>query len=80
MCGPYSAFQNNKFKVKLTPGNLKKGKAAKTSIILFLGQKDCDPVQRKMMKNLTDLDLVNNIVGNVKVVAAGIQKIKDKEK
>ena len=32
------------------------------------------------MKNLTDLDLVNNIVGNVKVVAAGIQKIKDKEK
>eukprot|EP00828_Plagiopyla_frontata_P019665 TRINITY_DN2513_c0_g1_i2.p1 TRINITY_DN2513_c0_g1~~TRINITY_DN2513_c0_g1_i2.p1 ORF type:complete len:659 (-),score=167.92 TRINITY_DN2513_c0_g1_i2:74-2050(-) len=80
MCGPYSSLTNNKFKVKLTPGNLKKGKVAKTSLALFLGQKDCDPVSRKMMKNLSDLDLVNNIVGNAKVVAPGIQKIKDKEK
>ena len=37
MCGPYSSLTNNKFKVKLTPGNLKKGKVAKTSLALFLG-------------------------------------------
>jgi hypothetical protein len=32
MCGPYTALQGFKYKVKLTPGTLKKGKAAKTAV------------------------------------------------
>lgn len=32
MCGPYTALQGCKFKVKLTPGTAKKGKAAKTAV------------------------------------------------
>jgi hypothetical protein len=36
MCAPYPAIKDNKFKVKLMPGGLKKGKAARniTSYIL----------------------------------------------
>ena len=35
MVAPYSVMQKFKFKVKLTPGNGKKGKAAKSAIALF---------------------------------------------
>jgi hypothetical protein len=30
MCAPYSSLKDNKFKIKLIPGGLKKGKAART--------------------------------------------------
>merc|ERR1719354_486739 len=34
-CAPYSSMKNYKFKVKLTPGNNKKGKATKTALQMF---------------------------------------------
>lgn len=34
MCAPYSAFTNYKYKVKLTPGGMKKGKGV---VIFFSG-------------------------------------------
>jgi hypothetical protein len=37
MCGPYTALQGFKYKVKLTPGTLKKGKAAKTAVEVRAG-------------------------------------------
>lgn len=35
MCAPYSAISSYKFKCKLTPGTLKRGKAAKAALNLF---------------------------------------------
>jgi hypothetical protein len=33
-----------------------------------------------MMRGLSDNELVQNMIGNVKVSGAGLQKLKDKEK
>jgi hypothetical protein len=37
MCAPYNAIKENRFKIKLVPGGLKKGKAARTIIQYFQG-------------------------------------------
>ncbi|KAF9990855.1 hypothetical protein BGZ75_008859 [Mortierella antarctica] len=36
VCAPYGALQKYKYKVKLTPGTMKKGKSVKTAVNLFL--------------------------------------------
>lgn len=36
MCAPYSTIKDNAFKVKLLPGPLKKGKAARNIMNYFL--------------------------------------------
>ncbi|KNE61040.1 hypothetical protein AMAG_06796 [Allomyces macrogynus ATCC 38327] len=36
VCAPYAALQQYKYKVKLTPGSMKKGKASKLCVQLFL--------------------------------------------
>lgn len=36
MCAPYSSIKDNAFKVKLVPGGLKKGKAARNIMTYFL--------------------------------------------
>ncbi len=35
VCAPYQAMSGFKYKVKLTPGTTKRGKAAKTAIDIF---------------------------------------------
>jgi len=40
VCGPFSALRNFKYKVKLTPGTIKKGKACKNAIEVFVNSKN----------------------------------------
>ena len=40
MCAPYSAIKDNKFKIKLVPGSLKKGKAARNILHYFFNNAD----------------------------------------
>jgi hypothetical protein len=35
MCAPYNAIKENRFKVKLVPGGLKKGKASRNILNYF---------------------------------------------
>jgi hypothetical protein len=64
-------LNNYKYKSKLVPGTLKKGKAVKTVMSVFLSQKDMSEVEKKLMKNLGETELVNAMIGNVKIGAAG---------
>ena len=41
MCAPYGTIKDNKFKVKLVPGGLKKGKAAR-NIMGYFAQGELD--------------------------------------
>jgi len=80
VCGPYATLSNYKYKSKLVPGTLKKGKAVKTVMSVFLSPKDLPENEKKLMKSMGDTELVNAMIGNVKVGAAGLLKIKEKEK
>ena len=65
-------MMNHKYKVKLVPGSLKRGKAIKTVISLFNGQKDCTEMEKKFIKAMTESELASTMIGNVKIGAAGM--------
>ncbi|OWZ24049.1 hypothetical protein PHMEG_000985 [Phytophthora megakarya] len=98
MCAPYASLTKFKYKVKLTPGSQKKGKAAKQAMEHFFAsnfkdekdankasnshipiesdevQPDVNPitVQRELMRCIPDNELVNCMVGPVKISAPGL--------
>ncbi|KAL2651385.1 hypothetical protein R1flu_019513 [Riccia fluitans] len=80
MCGPYSALQGFKYRVKLTPGAAKKGKAAKVAIDVFSHSADGTPREKELMKAITEPELVACMLGNAKVTAPGLTKMKKTQK
>ncbi|KAL0290234.1 UNVERIFIED_CONTAM: Nuclear export mediator factor NEMF [Sesamum angustifolium] len=80
VCGPYNALQSYKYRVKIIPGTLKKGKAAKTAMNLFSHMPEATTREKELMKACTDPELVAAIIGNVKVSAAGLTQLKQKQK
>lgn len=65
--------------MKLIPGSLKKGKAAKNLQNYFLSL-DGSVLEKKLIRTLNDFDLTNNLIGGVKLVGSGVQKLIDNEK
>ncbi|CBI22840.3 unnamed protein product, partial [Vitis vinifera] len=80
VCGPYSALQTYKYRVKIIPGTAKKGKAAKTAMNLFSHMPEATSREKELMKACTDPELVAAIIGNVKITAAGLTQLKQKQK
>ncbi|XP_024025563.1 nuclear export mediator factor Nemf [Morus notabilis] len=80
VCGPYSAVQTYKYRVKITPGTAKKGKAAKTAMNLFSHMPEATNREKELMKACTDPELVAAIIGNAKITAAGLTQLKQKQK
>lgn len=71
-CAPYTAMTNYKYKVKLTPGTQKKGKAAKTALHSFLHSKESLQREKDLLRSVKDNDLSRNIPGKVKVSAPNL--------
>ncbi|XP_058084254.1 uncharacterized protein LOC131231908 [Magnolia sinica] len=80
VCGPYSALQTYKYRVKITPGTVKRGKAAKTALNLFSHMPEATNREKELMKACTDPELVAAIIGNVRITAAGLTQLKQKQK
>ncbi|KAJ2944666.1 hypothetical protein O0L34_g4021 [Tuta absoluta] len=71
---PYSAVLNYKFKVKLTPGTSKRGKAAKTAVQVFL--KTGSAREKDLLKAVREENVARNFPGKVKLSAPQLQKLK----
>lgn len=54
--------------------------AAKTAMNLFSHMPDASTREKELMKACTDPELVAAIVGNVKITAAGLTQLKQKQK
>ncbi|KAJ1967898.1 hypothetical protein IWQ62_001571 [Dispira parvispora] len=80
VCAPYSALQKYKYKVKLTPGNLKKGKASKTALALFLNAAEATPREKELMKSVPETELIAQMLGKVKLSAPNLEAAKKKSK
>jgi len=65
----------HRYKVKLTPGTGKRGKAAKMAVQIFLKDKTCSNREKDLLKSVKD-DLARNIPGKVKISAPQLQKVK----
>ncbi|XP_048162559.1 ribosome quality control complex subunit NEMF isoform X1 [Corvus hawaiiensis] len=77
-CAPYTAMTNYKYKVKLTPGTQKKGKAAKIALHNFMQSKEASAREKDLFRSVKDTDLSRNIPGKVKVSAPHLQNMKKK--
>ncbi|KAI9578214.1 nuclear export mediator factor NEMF homolog [Glossina fuscipes] len=71
---PYQALQNYKYKVKLTPGTGKRGRAAKTALTMFSKDKLCSVREKDLLKSIKEEALARNIPGKVKLSAPQLQK------
>jgi len=74
VCAPYNSMQNYKFKVKMTPGNSKKGKATKTALGMFQNQSDTNQQEKDHFRSVKDYDLARNLPGKVKLSAPNLSK------
>lgn len=78
ICAPYTAMTNYKYKVKLTPGTQKKGKAAKIALHNFMQSREASAREKDLFRSVKDTDLSRNIPGKVKVSAPHLQNMKRK--
>ncbi|XP_073206323.1 ribosome quality control complex subunit NEMF isoform X2 [Lepidochelys kempii] len=78
ICAPYTTMTNYKYKVKLTPGTQKKGKAAKTALHNFMHYKEATTREKDLFRSVKDTDLSRNIPGKVKVSAPKLLNMKKK--
>jgi len=76
VCGPYSSLERFKYRVKLTPGVAKKGKAAKAAVEVFCRDGGgCSATEKALIKALTDPEMVAIMIGDCKVSAPGLQSM-----
>ncbi|CAM9456120.1 unnamed protein product [Discosporangium mesarthrocarpum] len=80
VCAPYMTLRDYKYKVKLTPGTQKRGKASKQAIELFTRAKDCTTSHRSLMKAISDNELVAVMIGDVKISTPGITQVNQAKK
>lgn len=71
---PYNTLINYKYKVKLTPGTGKRGKAAKTAVAMFLRDRGTTPREKDLLKAVKDEVMARNFPGKVKISAPQMQK------
>ncbi|KAM4690586.1 ribosome quality control complex subunit NEMF-like [Rhinophrynus dorsalis] len=78
VCAPYTAMTSYKYKVKLTPGTQKKGKAAKMALNSFLHSRESLAREKDLLRSVKDTDLSRNMPGKVKVSAPNLLNTKKK--
>jgi hypothetical protein len=80
VCAPYQVMTQYKYKVKLTPGQGKRGKAGKTALLVFQKDRNATPRERDLLKaTAQDQDLSRNMPGKVKVSAPQLLAAKTKK-
>jgi len=90
VCAPYATLAQYKYRVKLTPGNQKRGKASKQCLERFYrldddnnkkgGGANVNARYVEMLKAVNDNEWVQAICGDVKISAAGASKALKKSK
>lgn len=68
LAAPYTALSKFKFKVKIQPGLMKKGKAAKTALGMFNSMSNCLESDRKLIRQIPESESINAIFAKCKVV------------
>eukprot|EP00479_Gromia_sphaerica_P008839 TRINITY_DN3535_c0_g1_i1.p1 TRINITY_DN3535_c0_g1~~TRINITY_DN3535_c0_g1_i1.p1 ORF type:complete len:231 (-),score=51.29 TRINITY_DN3535_c0_g1_i1:95-787(-) len=80
VCGPYDAIKDYKYKVKVTPGSTKRGKAIQTSLHLFQRHQEQTKPELDMIRAIQDTEAIAAILSNVKVSAPGMTATKGRSK
>ncbi|KAG0171134.1 hypothetical protein DFQ28_003900 [Apophysomyces sp. BC1034] len=79
VCAPYTALQKYKYKVKLTPGTQKRGKAIKQAHSVFLNAQNITAREKELIKCVPDMEAINTMMSKVKVSAPNLEASKRKK-
>ncbi|KAJ2726060.1 hypothetical protein GGI07_000843 [Coemansia sp. Benny D115] len=103
VCAPYAALSSYKYRVKLLPGTMKKGKACKMALTVALAAAEAnkprstysaDPQEaeklelsvilanreKELMKVVPEPEMIAQMLGKAKVVAANMESLRQKSK
>jgi len=76
VCAPYSVLSAYKHRVKLVPGNLKKGKAVRQAMEMLIRNVGEDlGRERDLMRGCPEQDGINLMVGGCRLQTPGLQKM-----
>jgi len=73
LCPPRAASKF-KFRIKLIPGTLKKGKASAAALESLLRQPDATDLEKELLRNVTDAELTNAMASGVKLMGSGMSQ------
>ena len=81
MLAPYTTINTNKYKAKVTPGTLKRGRAQKSIRQLFLSQSTKQQQhEANLIKAVSDQDMTMTLINSCRVMAPGLTKIQQQNK
>lgn len=74
-------MQHYKYRVKLLPGNLKRGTAAKTALSLIFAENKGTITQheRNLLKSIPEVELNSTMPGKVRISGSGVELSKVKK-
>mmetsp|Transcript_67624 Transcript_67624/g.126567 ORF Transcript_67624/g.126567 Transcript_67624/m.126567 type:complete len:151 (+) Transcript_67624:1483-1935(+) len=75
VCAPFAALSKYKYRVKLTPGEGKKGRTGKQALEIFARMKECTPREKDLIKMVSDNEVVQTIIGDVKMSTPGLNAV-----
>ncbi len=79
VCAPYAAIQKYKYKVKLTPGTLKCGKAIKQAQSVFFNLSEATAREKELIKSVPEMEGINTMMSKVRVSAPNLEASKRKK-
>ncbi|GJD12845.1 Nuclear export mediator factor Nemf [Galdieria sulphuraria] len=82
VCAPFLAVSRYKYRVKLIPGSMKKGKAAKVanSLMLKMAENNGNFRDRDLIRAIPDQDSIQTMLSNVRILSPGLQEVISKKK
>jgi predicted ribosome quality control (RQC) complex YloA/Tae2 family protein len=81
VAAPFMVMQHYTYRVKLLPGNLKRGSAAKTALSLIFSEKKSSMSQqeRNTIRSIPDAELNSTMPGKVRISGSGVEMSKIKK-
>eukprot|EP00884_Botryococcus_braunii_P003068 jgi/Botrbrau1/12762/Bobra.0238s0001.1 len=80
VCAPYTVLQGYKYKVKLTPGTQRKGRAARQALEILIRSSEATQREKEVMKAIPEMEAVSIMQGNVRLSIPGLAKIKTEQR
>ena len=81
MLAPYTTINTFKYKAKVQPGTLKRGRAQKTIRGLFVAQAGKTfPLELQYIKAISEQDMTMTLINSCRVLAPGLQKVQTANK
>ncbi|GJQ11321.1 hypothetical protein GpartN1_g3112.t1 [Galdieria partita] len=82
VCAPFLAVSRYKYRVKLIPGSLKKGKAVKlaNTLLVKMAESNGSFRDRDLIRAIPDQDSIQTMMSNVRILSPGLQEVVSKKK